>query len=61
MSEPQLDEAALGRWLEAHVEGFRGPFTLTKFPSGQSNPTYRVSTASGDLVLRRKPTPCQLG
>jgi aminoglycoside phosphotransferase (APT) family kinase protein len=54
MSE-QLDEEALGQWLEANVEGFIGPFTLTKFPSGQSNPTYRVSASSGDYVLRRKP------
>jgi aminoglycoside phosphotransferase (APT) family kinase protein len=50
-----VDEAALGAWLEANVEGFSGPFTLTKFTSGQSNPTYRISAASGDYVLRRKP------
>ena len=55
MSEPGLDEAALGSWLEANVEGFSGPFTLTKFPSGQSNPTYRIGAGSGDYVLRRKP------
>jgi aminoglycoside phosphotransferase (APT) family kinase protein len=55
MSEPGLDEDVLGQWLEANVEGFIGPFTLTKFASGQSNPTYRISAASGDYVLRRKP------
>jgi len=55
MSEPGLDEDALGRWLEANVLGFIGPFELTKFPSGQSNPTYRIAAASGDYVLRRKP------
>ena len=55
MSEAALDEEALGRWLEANVEGFIGPFELAKFPSGQSNPTYRVAAASGDYVLRRKP------
>ena len=55
MSEQELDEAALGAWLEANVEGFSGPFELTKFPSGQSNPTYRIGAASGDYVLRRKP------
>ena len=55
MSEQQIDEAALGQWLEANVEGFAGPFTLTKFPSGQSNPTYRIRAASGDYVMRRKP------
>jgi len=55
MSEGQIDEAALGAWLEANVKGFAGPFTLTKFPSGQSNPTYRINSAGGDYVLRRKP------
>jgi aminoglycoside phosphotransferase (APT) family kinase protein len=55
MSEQQLDEESLGRWLEANVEGFQGPFELTKFPSGQSNPTYRIRAASGDYVMRRKP------
>jgi aminoglycoside phosphotransferase (APT) family kinase protein len=55
MSEAQLDERALGEWLGANVEGFQGPFELTKFPSGQSNPTYRIRAASGDYVMRRKP------
>ena len=56
MSEPALDEAALGRVARsAMCEGFSGPFELTKFPSGQSNPTYRIDAASGDYVLRRKP------
>ena len=55
MSEQQLDEKALGRWLEANVEGFQAPLELTKFPSGQSNPTYRIRASSGDYVLRRKP------
>jgi len=50
-----IDEAALGRWLEANVEGFSGPFTLTKFASGQSNPTYKIAAMSGEYVLRRKP------
>lgn len=51
----RIDEQALGRWLEANVEGFRGPFELEKFAWGQSNPTYRIRAASGDYVLRRKP------
>jgi aminoglycoside phosphotransferase (APT) family kinase protein len=55
VSTDRLDEAALGGWLEANVDGFRGPFELAKFPSGQSNPTYRISAASGEYVLRRKP------
>ena len=55
MSDLLIDEVALGRWLEANVEGFSGPFELRKFPSGQSNPSYRLVAASGDYVLRRKP------
>ena len=55
MTDHLIDEAALGRWLEANIEGFSGPFTLTKFPSGQSNPTYKISAGSADYVLRRKP------
>jgi aminoglycoside phosphotransferase (APT) family kinase protein len=55
VSEQLIEEAALGRWLLANVEGFQLPFELTKFTSGQSNPTYRVRAASGDYVLRRKP------
>jgi aminoglycoside phosphotransferase (APT) family kinase protein len=55
VSEQALNEAALGSWLEANVEGFRGPFELEKFSWGQSNPTYRIRAASGDYVLRRKP------
>ena len=55
MTDQAVDEAALGPWLEANVDGFRAPFTLEKFSWGQSNPTYRVAAASGDYVLRRKP------
>ena len=55
MSEQAVDEAAFGAWLAANVEGFSGPFELTKFPSGQSNPTYRIRAQSDDYVLRRKP------
>jgi aminoglycoside phosphotransferase (APT) family kinase protein len=55
VSEQKIDEAALGGWLAANVEGFTPPFELTKFASGQSNPTYRIRSAAGDYVLRRKP------
>ncbi len=50
-----LDEGKLAVWLEANVEGYRGPLTLTKFKGGQSNPTYKIEAASGNYVLRRKP------
>jgi len=50
-----LPESALAAYLEAHVEGFRGPLVATKFKGGQSNPTYLIDAASGKYVLRRKP------
>ena len=49
------DTSALDAWASAHVEGWRGPSVVKKFPTGQSNPTYRVDAASGPFVLRRKP------
>jgi len=51
----QLDVAAVERYLAAKVPGFRGPLTAEKFGFGQSNPTFRLTSPSGGLVLRRKP------
>jgi aminoglycoside phosphotransferase (APT) family kinase protein len=55
VSDQQVDVEALGRWLQASVDRFRGPFEIEKFTWGQSNPTYRIRAASGEYVLRRKP------
>ena len=51
----KLDEANLTAWMEANVEGFKGPLRQGKFAGGQSNPTYRIDSPSGSYVLRRKP------
>ena len=50
-----LDTEAVARWLSAHMPGFRGPVEARKFDTGQSNPTFRLTTPSGRHVLRRKP------
>jgi len=52
-----FDEAALTRWLGAHVEGFCGPLRVEMFKGGQSNPTYRLITPSCQYVMRSKPGP----
>ena len=52
---PGLPEPALAEYLQAHVDGFRGPLRARKFAGGQSNPTYRIDAASGSYVLRRQP------
>jgi aminoglycoside phosphotransferase (APT) family kinase protein len=50
-----LDEAALGPYLEANVEGFSELQGIEKFGTGQSNPTYLLKARSGRYVLRAKP------
>ena len=54
-SDLALDEASLGAWLAANVEGYAGPLTVRQFKGGQSNPTYELSTPGRTYVLRRKP------
>lgn len=50
-----VDTDRLGRYLEQHIEGFKGPVQAEKFAGGQSNPTFLLKAASGKYVLRRKP------
>ncbi|TIX27390.1 phosphotransferase family protein [Mesorhizobium sp.] len=56
MNDPNvLDQAALAPYLEANIPGFSGLLSIEKFKSGQSNPTYLLTAASGRYVLRAKP------
>ena len=50
-----VDVAALGRWLAGRLEGFTEPLELHRFGGGQSNPTFRLHTATRDYVLRKQP------
>ncbi|MDG1906606.1 MAG: phosphotransferase [Arenicella sp.] len=50
-----LDEERLAAYLEKHATGFTGPLIASKFPGGQSNPTFKIDAASGSYVLRRQP------
>src|SRR5579872_2701171 len=52
----RFDEAALHRYLTAHIHGLRGPLTVEQFRGGQSNPTFLLLAGDGArYVLRRKP------
>jgi aminoglycoside phosphotransferase (APT) family kinase protein len=51
----EIDAVAIERYLESHVEEFRGPVEIRQFEGGQSNPTYFLHTADRDYVLRKKP------
>ncbi len=53
--DTDFDKAALGAELEWIVPGFYGLQEVSKFDTGQSNPTYLVSAASGRYVLRAQP------
>ncbi len=55
LSRPDFDSAALGAWLEGHMPGLRLPLRWRRFAGGQSNPTWLMSSADGDFVLRKQP------
>ena len=55
MSSQITDPAGLAKYLEANIQGFRGPIELEQFSVGQSNPTFLVRAGSGEYVLRRQP------
>jgi aminoglycoside phosphotransferase (APT) family kinase protein len=50
-----IDLTKLGAWLQKRIPGISGPVAAEKFPGGQSNPTYKLTTADARYVLRRKP------
>ena len=54
-TQDQAVGAALQAYLEENVAGFHGPARLEKFAGGQSNPTFKLTAASGTYVLRRQP------
>ncbi len=45
----------LDAYLTRVIPGFEGLTTVTKFGTGQSNPTYQLTANSGTYVLRSKP------
>ena len=50
-----FDEAALERYLRAHMAGFEGPLSVQQFGGGQSNPTFLLSAGPKRYVMRKKP------
>ena len=55
--QQRFDSDALGAWLAAHIDGFRGPLTVEQFAGGQSNPTFKLVTPTHSYVMRAKPGP----
>jgi aminoglycoside phosphotransferase (APT) family kinase protein len=56
MAEHRFDEAALSRYMERHVEGYRAPLQVGQCMGGMSNPTFVLTDGGGRrYVLRKKP------
>jgi aminoglycoside phosphotransferase (APT) family kinase protein len=56
MKTQTLDTQSLGTYLTQHIPGFKAPLSAEKFAGGQSNPTFKLTSANGEhYVLRRKP------
>jgi aminoglycoside phosphotransferase (APT) family kinase protein len=51
-----FDVHGLAEYLARNIPGFSGSLSVRQFKGGQSNPTYLLSSPSGRLVLRRKPS-----
>src|SRR5271156_3926499 len=49
------DTSSLDAWASSEISGYAGPSEAHKFPTGQSNPTYLITTPAARYVLRRKP------
>jgi aminoglycoside phosphotransferase (APT) family kinase protein len=56
LDQHRFDEAALTRYLQAHIEEFTPPLTLGQVRGGMSNPTFIVTDGAGKrYVLRKQP------
>src|SRR5262245_32305862 len=51
----RFDVDALDRYLQKHLDGWRGKPEIGQFDSGQSNPTFLIQSGDRRYVLRKKP------
>jgi aminoglycoside phosphotransferase (APT) family kinase protein len=51
----RLNVKALADYLKQSLKGFSGDLTVHQFGYGQSNPTFLLSSAGKEYVLRKKP------
>jgi aminoglycoside phosphotransferase (APT) family kinase protein len=51
----RFDEAKLGAYLAAEIDGFSKDYSVHQFEGGQSNPTYLLESAGTRYVMRKKP------
>ena len=51
----RFDEQGLHEWFSKNLSEFGSIEKIEQFKGGQSNPTYKITTANKKFVLRRKP------
>lgn len=51
----EFSRERLETYLSAHQPGFVGPLQIRQFEGGQSNPTFLLTSPSGQYVLRKQP------
>lgn len=50
-----FNEGNLHQYMQENVDGFKGPFSISQFEGGQSNPTFLLHTPGQEYVMRKKP------
>jgi len=53
--EALLDLDVVAKYMSGRIDGFTGTLSAEKTPTGQSNPTFILTSSTGKFVLRRKP------
>src|SRR5437588_7957056 len=51
----RFDEDSLERYLAERIPGFKPPFKVRQFVTGQSNPSFLLEAGDLRLVMRKKP------
>ncbi|HJN51386.1 MAG: phosphotransferase family protein [Pseudomonadales bacterium] len=51
----RFDEAALSKYLQRKLPGFRGDLNVQQYVGGTSNPTFRLTSNDDRWVLRKRP------
>ncbi len=50
-----LDLDVVAKYMASRIDGFSGSLSAEKTPTGQSNPTFILTSSTGKFVLRHKP------
>jgi aminoglycoside phosphotransferase (APT) family kinase protein len=58
LAHQNFDIDVLHAYMHEYVDGFSGDLTIEQFKGGQSNPTFKLTSSTGQrYVLRTKPAP----